>query len=157
MSTDKILEVEHLRPNAYSILLLEYSMTCRRVPPGLCVMYPPQDYANEHGRSLTSAQLLEHISNSYLRMLFMLCDDFSTPGERTQVESYVPLVALKRWLPQVDVNQIERMPTPPNMDMHKYLFLMNDCQGRYSKDDEYCYFLNVESMNKFKTYMGLSV
>lgn len=152
-----ILNVDNLRAEVYTILLLEYSMNCRRVPPGLCVMHPPQTYNNEHSRSLTQAHLLEHVSNSYIRMMFMLRDDYSNAQERLQVESYVPLIALKKWLPQIDVDKIVRMRLPENMDMHKHLYLMNECLGRAPRDDAYCYFLNQENMDKFKRYMGIPV
>src|SRR5438067_2231438 len=102
------LNVDHLRTSAYVILLLEYSMQCRRVPPGLVVMHPPQSYENAHGHTLQVTHLLESICNSYIRMMFMLRDDWTDANERKQVESYVPLIAIQKWLPQIDVDQIVR-------------------------------------------------
>lgn len=142
--------VPHLCSSLYNIHLLEYAMSAMRVPVGLCLMQPPPPY---DPFTTTQEQLLEGLRNSYMKMIFMLNDSQATDRERLMVQGYASLLYLEKWLPPIKHHQIVKMPCPnQKMDHKDYIFLMNDCEGKYSDLDDFLFFTKEENRQKFQSY-----
>lgn len=141
----------NLQPSVYNVQLLEYMMVCYRTPPSYYLPVPPPEFCKHQ---IDQDVLVKALQNSYMNLIYMLADDSSTERERVLVDSHAALVCLKKWLPAVAPEQIVKMHKPEQMNHLDYVFMLRDCMGKYSYNDDYCFFTNPEDMQKFQDYLA---
>ena len=139
-----------LRSSVYNVLLLDYMMTCYRVPASYYLPVPPPEIKQSETKTTI---LLKYLSDAYMRMLVMLADDFSTEREKLLVTSHAALVHLQKWLPPYKPEDVVRCEKPANMDHKDWVYMFKECNGQQSYISDHCMFFSREDMQKFLQYM----
>ena len=155
----EMLNLEHLRGQLAQMRLVEYLFSCSRVPNEYYLPPPPPNdplQRFERGskqETMEIERVLKAMENCYRNCVFMLGDAKATENEQWRLAQHAAFVHMQNFLPKYTWRDVKRFTKPANIDRADYLFLINQCEGKFSSDEEECLFIGEDGMYKFIAYM----